>query len=165
MDASILSREIFLSLAFVHLLITFAGAQMKLYVPAKIYKSLFAFELFVVTAYIVYTCVTEPFYNGIGLAIFGYVTLYFIIWLSYGSLKHWTINPVKTYSFYPDRVVEKPSGERLLGGYITESGSKFCVYIDDAQYFTTAKRDVPLNVKYRGWVRFSVRVDVIELNQ
>ena len=165
MDASILSREILFVLAFIHLLITFAGSQMKVYVPAKIYKSLFAFELFVVTAYIVYTCVTEPFYNGIGAAIFGYAMLYGLMWLTYGSLKHWIINPEEIYSFYPDRVIETPSGERLLGGYITEAGSKFCVYIDNAQYFTTAKRDVPLSVKYRGWVRFSTRVDVIELNQ
>ena len=164
MDALISSHEILMALVFINFIAVFIGSQMKMYVPAKIYKSFFAFVICTVTAYIVYTCIAEPF-NNVMLAIFGYLFVYFSFFLVYGSLKHWMINPEKVYSFYPENILDMPDGERVLSGYITEAGQKFLVRIDDEEYYLKAKKDVPFSVKYREWKNFTARFDVIELNQ
>ena len=158
----ILSREILMILFFVHCWLIMFGSTVKFYVPIKAYKSFFVLEVSAVSGYIVYTCVTEPFYNGVFVAILGYLMIYFIIWATYISLRHWVINPNKEYEFKPENRVEWATGEKALDGYITESGERFHVYIDDEKiYHDVDKEDVYL-VRFREWKKFAPRVDVVE---
>ena len=161
MENYITSRVIFMVLIMLQCFITMIGAKTKVYVPAKLYKWLFALEVLAVTAFVVYGCVKEPFYNGIALAVLGYLVIYFVIFLSYISLKHWTINPNTAYEFMPEHIVVLQSGKNVVDGYICEAGCKFHVFIDDTDYIKGVKKEITL-VKYREIIGFRHFCDVIK---
>ena len=162
MSDYILSRQILIALFFVHCLFSYLGSTVKLNVPAKVYNACFLTEVLVLTAYIIYTCVTEPFYNGIAAGIFGYLMVYLSIWFSYAALQHWTIVPDKIYDFHPENVRCWEDGDHAVGGYITESGKKMFVYIDDEELCETVKKDSQIKVKYREWRNFAAHFDLVE---
>ena len=161
MDNYIASRVIWLSLIMLHCFIDMIGVKTKIYVPAKLYRWLFALESLAVTAFIFYDCVKEPFYDGIVLAVLGYLFIYFVILLSYISLKHWTINPNTAYEFMPEHIVVLQSGKNVVDGYICEAGCKFYVFIDDTDYIKGIKKEITL-VKYREIIGFRHFCDVIK---
>ena len=160
MESYITSRVIFIVLIMLHCFITMIGAKTKVYVPAKLYKWLFALEVLAVTAFVVYGCVKEPFYDGIALAVLGYLVIYFVIFLSYISLKHWTINPNTAYEFMPEHILVLQSGTTVIDGYICEAGSRFRIYVDDPDYIAGVKKEITL-VKYREIIGFRMFFNLI----
>ena len=160
MNNYIFSRVAWLSLILLHCFITMIGTKTKIYVPAKLYKWLFALEFLVVTAFVVYGCVKEPFYDGTALGILGYLFIYFVILLSYISLKHWTINPNTAYEFMPEHILVLQSGKTVIDGYIREAGSRFRIYVDDPDYIAGVKKEITL-VKYREIIGFKMFFDII----
>lgn len=162
MNDYILSRQILMVLFFAHCVFTYLGSTAKVNVPAKVYKVGFLVEVLLVTAYIVYTCIVEPFYNGVTAAIFGYLAVYASIWFSYVGLRHWIIIPNKIYEFRPEHIEEWNTGEKAVGGYITESGKEMYVYVDDDELRENVKKDVPAKIKYREWKNFAAHFDVVK---
>ncbi len=164
MREEILSRQILMVVFFCHVLFTYLGSTKKFDVPAKVYKAFFGIEVLLITGYIIYTCVTEPFYNGIVAGIIGYVFVYISVCSSYLSLKHWTIDSDKVYDFYPELIKEWNDGPKAIGGYITESGQKMFVYVDveDDAYLKNVKRDVPIKIKYREWENFAAHFTLVD---
>lgn len=163
MNEEILSRQILMVLFFFHVLFTYLGSTKKINVPAKVYNTCFGVEVLLVTLYIIYTCITEPFYNGIVAGLVGYFAVYVSIWLSYISLKHWTIAVDKIYDFYPENVKKRNDEMQAVGGYITESGREMFVYVDNDEYLKNVRKDVPVKIKYREWKNFAAHFDLADM--
>lgn len=160
MEEYILSRQILIVLFCAQCLFTYFGSTFKANMTAKAYNAFFCIEAVLVTAYIVYACIAEPFYFDIVSAILGYTLVYGAILFSFLGLKHWTIVPNKIYDFYPDHVKEWDNVDDGCGGYIRESGKKIYVYVNDDELFKDGNKKVPIKVKYREWKNFSARFDV-----
>ena len=146
MKEEILSRQILMVVFFCHVLFTYLGSIKKLDVPAKVYKAFFGIDVLLITGYIIYTCITEPFYNGIIAGILGYIMVYLSVVVSYLSLRHWTIVSDKISDFYPENVKKWNDGVQAVGGYITEFCHKMFVYVDDDEYIKNVQIDLPVKI-------------------
>lgn len=158
MDNYVTSRVILLSIFVFHCFLGYGGAGCKIYVPPKLYFTAFVAEVLAVTGYIVHTCISEPFYSGIAMAVLGYLFVYLIIFTTFVGLKYWTINPNKIYRFTPKYTL-RLNGNEVVEGYIEESGTRFTVYVDDINYVKEAEKSIIL-VKYRNIYKFSIFVDL-----
>lgn len=162
MSDYLISAESLLILFLLQAMFVYLGSCIKIHVPIKVYRACFATEAILLAAYIVFRFVVGTLPESLFAVIVGYVAYYMIIWFSYGSLRHWTIDPKKEYTFIPQRVHEFGNNVCAVGGYIEEDGLKMYVYVDDNELCLSAKKDVPVKVKYRKWKNFAAYFNVAE---
>ena len=160
MDDYLIFHIIFVVLLVYHCLLTMIGAPRKIYVPPKVFISFFLVEILAVTGSIVYICISDSLYDGAVLTVLEYLFVYFIIFITYFSLKQWIIIPDKIYYFTPEKIVTLTTDKTVVGGYIKEGFSKFYVYIDNPNYIENIKTEVAY-VKYREFKKFTVFVDIV----
>ena len=161
MDTYVTARVVFISLIIFHCLLILIGGLSKIYIPPKLYKFLFFLEVSSITGGIIYTLMTAISHEGIALYCIFLAPLYFLMFLTYICLYHWTIDTDKCYAFMPERILVYPSGEKLVDGYIaTDNGDKFHVYVDNQEYIDTVKKEM-IFVRYREIYNFKIRVDIV----
>ena len=147
-DNYILSREIFSVFVLLHCLLGYSSGALHFYVPPKLYHGFFITEFLMLTAFIVWCCVSEPFKDGVGWAVFGWFWGYLVVFLCWFMLKHLMISHTKVYQMVPEYRI-KYRGRKGIGGYIIEGGCRhFVAVMDKKRHDELQKGAAPIKVRF-----------------
>jgi len=152
-NGHILSRMILIVIFVIHCLIAYGFQAFKMHIPGKFFHGFFITEFVALTVFVVWSCINEPFKDGVALAVIGYAFVYLILFMNWVMLSHATISHTKTYQMIPHMKVEL-EGKRGVTGHIQESGINYMVIVFDEDFYNSVKDNTPVDVKFKKYPEY-----------
>ena len=144
----VLTRVILCAFAIFHCFVGYGNALLRFYVPPKLYHGFFITETVVLTAFIAWCCVCEPFGYGVAWSVIGYFLVYLVLFCCWYLCAHVMISHTKVYDMVPCYRISKRNSKGI-SGYIRAGGINHTVAVLNKELYERVEDKTPLKVRFK----------------